>query len=109
LFQLAKDQKKVNLLYPSIKLSFDSKDIPLYVLLQKKLITGSISKKSLRGANAYVLSFSSKECIIFIVSLINGKMRTSKINALYGLIYWLNNQKSQNSIIHKLPQNYYAN
>jgi hypothetical protein len=95
--------KKGKLIYPSIKLSFDSKDIPLCVLLQKKLITGSISKK--RGANAYVLSFSSKECIIFIVSLINGKMRTPKINALYGLIDWLNNKKSQNSIIHKLPQN----
>jgi hypothetical protein len=33
------------------------------------------------------------------------KMRTTKTNALYGLIDWLNNQKSQNSIIHKLPQN----
>jgi hypothetical protein len=46
-------KKKGKLIYPSIKLSFDSKDIPIYVLLQKKLITGS--KKS--GANRLCFKF----------------------------------------------------
>jgi len=93
---------KGRLYYPYMQIIFDSRDLPLALIIQKTLGNGSISKK--RGANAYVLSFSSKECIIFIVSLINGKMRTPKINALYGLIDWINNKKS-NSIIHKLPQN----
>lgn len=94
---------KGRLYYPYIQIIFDSRDLPLALLIQKNLRHGSISKR--KGANAYVLSFSSKESIILIVSLINGKMRTPKINALYGLIDWLNNQKSQNSIIQKLPIN----
>lgn len=80
--------KKGQLNYPSIKITFDSWDIPLSLLLQKELSAGSLSKK--KGANAYVLTFNSRESILLIVSLINGKMRTPKIQTLYTLIDWLN-------------------
>jgi hypothetical protein len=53
-------------------------------VLQKELRNGSIRKQ--KGANAYILTFNSKESILLIVSLINGKMRTPKIEALYRLI-----------------------
>src|SRR4051812_32061667 len=69
--------KKGQLTYPSIKITFESRDLPLCLLLQKELGGGSLSKK--KGANAYVLTFNSRESILLIVSLINGKMRTPKI------------------------------
>ncbi len=75
----------------------------LALLIQKTLGHGSISKK--KGANAYLLTFNSRESILLIISLINGKMRTPKIHALYRLIDWLNNQESEDSFIPKLPLN----
>nr|QBM09619.1 hypothetical protein [Dactylella sp.] len=84
---------KGKLNYPSIQIIFDSHDMSLALIIQSTLGCGSLSKK--KGANAYVLTFNSKESIILIVSLINGKMRTPKIKALYDLIDWLN--LSQNS------------
>lgn len=56
------------------------------------------------NANAYVF-FNSKESILLIMSLINGKIITPKIHALYRLIDWINNQQSEDSFIPKLPQN----
>ena len=70
--------------YPSIQIVFDSRDLPFALVLQKELRNGSIRKH--KGANAYILTFNSKESILLIVSLINGKMRTPKIEALYRLI-----------------------
>lgn len=84
--------------YPSIQIVFDSRDLPFALVLQKELINGSIRKQ--KGANAYVLTFNSKESILLIVSLINGKMRTPKIEALYRLIDWL-----KDSSIKGLPLN----
>ena len=84
--------------YPSIQIVFDSRDLPFALVLQKELRNGSIRKQ--KGANAYVLTFNSKESILLIVSLINGKMRTPKIEALYRLIDWL-----KDSSIKKLPLN----
>jgi len=54
--------RKGQLTYPSIKITFDSRDIPLTLLLQKELGAGSLSKKK-KGANAYVLTFNSRESI----------------------------------------------
>jgi hypothetical protein len=75
---------KGRLNYPSIQIVFDSRDLPFALVLQKELRNGSIRKQ--KGANAYILTFNSKESILLIVSLINGKMRTPKIEALYRLI-----------------------
>lgn len=89
---------KGRLNYPSIQIVFDYRDLAFALVLQKELRNGSISKQ--KGVNAYVLTFNSKESILLIVSLINGKMRTPKIEALYRLIDWL-----KDSSIKKLPLN----
>lgn len=54
-----------------------------------------------KRANAYVLTFNSKESII-LVSLINGKMRTPKIKALHDLIDWMIVSEYSNTFIPKL-------
>ena len=79
---------KGKLYYPSIQIVFDLRDLPLALIIQQKLSLGSISRK--KGVNAYVLTINSYEGIILIVNIINGYMRTPKINALYKLIDWLN-------------------
>lgn len=74
--------------YPSIQIAFHSKDLPFALIIQKILKCGSISKK--KGANAYVLSINNFEGWLIIIDLINGKMKTPKIHALYRLIDFLN-------------------
>lgn len=53
-----------------------------------------------KSSNYVVLTFQNLESIQKIVSLINGKMRTCKIEALHRLIHWLNNKlnKKNNKI-----------
>src|SRR5437868_8006498 len=70
--------------YPSIQIVFHLKDLPLALLIQKNLGHGSLSRK--KGVNAYILTVNSKEGLLLLVSLINGNMRTPKINALWILI-----------------------
>lgn len=79
---------KGKLYYPSIQIVFDLRDLPLGLIIQQKLSQGSISRK--KGVNAYVLTINNYEGIILVVNIINGYMRTPKINALYKLIYFLN-------------------
>jgi len=81
---------KGKLYYPSIQIVFDLRDLPLALIIQSKINHGSISRK--KGVNAYVLTINNFEGIILIANLINGYMRTPKINALYKLIDWLNNR-----------------
>jgi len=92
---------KGRLYYPSIQILFYSRDMSLVLIIQSTLGHGSLSKK--KGANAYVLTFNSKESIILIVSLINGNMRTPKIKALHDLIDWMKVSEYSNTIIPKLP------
>lgn len=77
---------KIN--YPSIQILFHLKDLPLALIIQKELKNGSLSRK--KGVNAYVLTINNNEGLLLLTSLINGKMRTPKINALWNLIDWLN-------------------
>jgi hypothetical protein len=79
---------KNRLYYPSIQITFDARDLPLAVIIQKELGFGSISKT--KGVNAYRLNFYTLENIITLVEMINGYMRTVKINMLYILIDLLN-------------------
>lgn len=89
LSQLPKEsEKSVNPLCGIIQIVFDLRDLPLALIIQQKLSHGSISRK--KGVNAYVLTINSYEGIILIVNIINGYMRTPKINALYKLIDFLN-------------------
>lgn len=70
--------------YPSIQIVFHLKDLPLALMIQKELGFGSVSRK--KGVNAYILTINNNEGILFVISLLNGNMRTPKINSLYKLI-----------------------
>ena len=87
--QLPKEsEKSLNPICGMIQIVFDLRDLPLGLIIQQKLSHGSISRK--KGVNAYVLTINNYEGIILIVNIINGYMRTPKINALYKLIDFLN-------------------
>jgi hypothetical protein len=75
---------KGKLNYPCINLVFNLRDFPLGQLIQKELGTGSLSR--MKGINAYLLQINSLEGILKLINLLNGNMRTSKINSLYNLI-----------------------
>jgi hypothetical protein len=81
---------KGKLNYPSIQITFNLRDLPLAIIIQQKLKHGSLFRK--KGVNAYVLTINNFEGIIMVVNIINGYMRTPKINALFKLIDWLNNR-----------------
>lgn len=88
--------KKGFLNYPSIKLAFDLRDFPLAQLIQKELGHGSLCR--MKGVNAYLLQISNKEGILSLINLLNGNMRTSKINSLYELIDWVNSKYGLNIV-----------
>lgn len=81
---------KGKLNYPSIQITFNLRDLPLALVIQQKLKYGSLNRK--KGVNAYILTINNYEGLLLIVNIINGYMRTPKINALYKLIDWLNNR-----------------
>jgi Cytochrome C and Quinol oxidase polypeptide I len=78
------------LCYPSIEICFHAKDVPLALMIQKNLIslhaTASLQKK--KGSNAYTLCIHDLHGMRITFFLINGFMRTPKINALHRLIDW---------------------
>ena len=87
--------------YSSVQIVFHLKDLPLALMIQKILGEGSLLRK--KGVNAYILTINSYKGLILIVSLLNGNLRTPKINSLYKLIDWLNNSKNTNLL--KKPLN----
>jgi hypothetical protein len=93
---------KGKLNYPSIQIAFHLKDLPLALLIQKNLGSGSLIRK--KGSNAYSLSINDHKGILLLVYLLNGNMKTPKVNSLYRLIDWLNN-KNPSLNLHKLPLN----
>ena len=82
-----------------VTITFNSKDLPLALLIQKELKCGNIYKR--KGKNAYEYVISNLEGLILITNLINGYMRTHKIDKLYKLIDWIN-FKNKN-FLKKLP------
>jgi hypothetical protein len=87
--------EKGKLLYPKIKITFVGKDLPL----AKKLIE-VLGKGTLEWSknNTYLnLLIQDTKTLYFIASIINGKLRTPKIEANHRLIQWLNNR--QDSLI----------
>jgi hypothetical protein len=72
--------------YPSIQIIFHLKDLPLALIVQKKLGFGSIVR--VKGYNAYNLMVNDQKGILNLLSILNGKMKTPKIQALYNLIDW---------------------
>jgi hypothetical protein len=81
-----KRDKKGRLTYPSIQIVFGLMDLPLSLIVQKTLGYGSNQRK--KGKNAYILSINSTEGLIKTILLVNGKFKTSKIEALGNLIEW---------------------
>jgi len=86
--------KKGKKIYPSITICFASKDLPLAKKLAN-LIQGTLNKGS---GNWYVLSVYKQSALYDLVTLINGKFRTPKIEALHRLIIWLNNTNKFNQL-----------
>ena len=78
-----RDQKG-RLTYPSIQIVFGLMDLPLALMIQKTIGHGSISRK--KGTNAYIYSINSTEGLIKTITLVNGKFKTTKIEALKNLI-----------------------
>jgi hypothetical protein len=73
--------------HPIIRIVFHTKDLKLAELLREKLNIGYIQ----RSKGNYILwEIQDIQGLIKIVNLINGKMRTPKIEALHRLINWLN-------------------
>jgi len=83
-----KRDAKGRLRYPAIEISFHAKDLPLALMIQKNLnslgSTSSIQK--VKGARAYTLCVHDIKGMLTTAFLINGFMRTPKINALSRLI-----------------------
>lgn len=90
---------KGKLNYPSIQIVFHLRDFPLAQIIQKELNTGSLCR--MKGINAYLLKISDMKGILLLVNILNGHMRTSKINTLYKLIDWLNVKNENLNLIKK--------
>jgi len=92
--------EKGKLLYPVVKITFVAKDLPLALKIQKIFKGGNIEHP--KGSNYINLLFQDVGSIQKIAVLLNGNMRTPKIEALYRLIDWLNARPKSNSEIIKL-------
>jgi hypothetical protein len=93
---------KGKLNYPSIQVVFHIKDLPLTLLIQKNLNSGAIIR--VKGSNAYNFIINDKKSILKIINILNGQMKTPKIQSLYNLIDWYNNKDIGERLI-KLPLN----
>lgn len=98
--KIGERDKKGRLKYPSIQISFKTRDLPLAFMLQREIGMGSISKK--KGEKASVYTVNNREGLVLLGRLINGKMRTPKINALNKLIDNLNASGGAREEIKKL-------
>lgn len=76
--------KKGQLLYPTIQISFNTKDLPLASFILKCIGKGSLIKK--KNTSAYVLTFNSKDSQLKIINLVYNKFRTPKNLMLNSLI-----------------------
>lgn len=88
--------EKGKLLYPRIKITFVSKDLPLAQKLIEVPFAGKGTIEWSKNKSYLNLLIQDTKTLYFLASIINGKMRTPKIEALHRLIQWLN--KRQNSI-----------
>lgn len=80
--------QKGNLLYPKVKITFVEKDAPLAIKIQEVLGAGTLEYP--RNTKDVNLLFQDVNSLQNIAVLLNGKMRTPKIEALHRMIDWLN-------------------
>lgn len=98
-------------LYPSIQICFALQDLPLAMVIQQKLKCGSIHRKA--HSHAYVLSINNEYGILQIIHLINGILKTPKIDKFHKLIDFVNKRGLSKASLHlndfstieKLPLN----
>jgi len=90
---------KGRLNYPSIQITFDLRDFPLAMMIQKELGCGTLSRT--KGVNAYRLTVNNYNGLILLTNILNGYMRTPKIEMLYLLIEYLNKRFINLNIIRK--------
>ena len=83
-------------IHPIIRIVFALPDLPLAEKLQQVLACGFIQKPK---ENYVLYEVQNIQGLVNIANLINGKMRTPKIEALHRLINWLNKYKLTNEII----------
>jgi hypothetical protein len=76
------------LLYPVVKIVFVKKDVPLALKIKEVIEGGTLEYPN--SSNYVVLLFQDFNSIQKLAILLNGNMRTPKIEALYRLIDWLN-------------------
>lgn len=76
------------MLYPIVKITFVEKDLPLTLKIKDVIGGGTIVHP--KDSNYINLLFQDVNSIQKIAVLLNGKMRTPKLEALYRLIDWLN-------------------
>lgn len=81
-----KRSKKGKLLYPSITIVFAAKYLPLAALLAS--LSGGLINKT--NGKWVVLTIHILSYLQFLATILNGKFRTPKIEALHRLIMWLN-------------------
>jgi len=82
--------KNGKLLYPKIKITFVGKDAPLANKLKNVLKNGTI--ESPKNKDYVNLLIQDTKTLYVLTKLINGKMRTPKIEALHRLVDWFNNR-----------------
>lgn len=78
---------KGKLNYPSVQISFAAKDYPLITLLRLLLGYGSISKRSKQAA--YIFTVNDRAGITALVNMLNGLLRTPKIQDFNNLALYL--------------------
>lgn len=83
--------QKGKLLYPRVKITFVKKDAPLAQKIMEVIKVGTIVYP--KDSNYLDLLFQEIKSIKNIAVLLNGNMRTPKIEALHRLIDWLNARK----------------
>lgn len=91
--------QKGKLLYPIVKITFVKKDLPLAIKIKEVINGGTIEYP--KDKDYVNLLFQDIKSIEKIAVLLNGHMRTPKIEALYRLIDWLN-ARSDNVKLTKL-------
>ncbi len=94
--------KKGKLLYPKVKITFVDKDAPLAIKIQEVFRAGTLEyPKNTKYVN---LLFQDLNTLQIIAVLVNGKMRTPKIEALYRMIDWLNARSTLSKLQSNKPE-----
>jgi len=88
-------------LVPHIEIEFDIRDLPLAEKLLEVLGGGFLSRRA--TSQSCRLTIRDQRTYLFVINLINGHMRTPKIEALNRAIIWLNTYRLSNNHLSLKP------